>query len=305
MSFQAFVLAALAAAAAETSPTSGPEVLAADAPKISFEAPTAYLENEPYTVTVEVEAGANGSPLASWLLTPAAFTVDGVPIGERTNEGLVELAPGAKLTLSFDLGPNLPKKGFELGFAKGLSDSPAVTVGFFEVVPSATNFMDADAATLAQYTVLMRTNRGPMLFEFWPERAPNHVRNFLDLCNSGFYDGLIFHRIIPGFMIQGGCPQGTGTGGGPRQLKAEFTDARHVRGVLSAARAQDPNSASSQFFVMHADNPGLDGQYSAFGKLLMGYEVVDLIVNTPRDRTDRPGQRQVIESARVYRRKTS
>jgi peptidyl-prolyl cis-trans isomerase B (cyclophilin B) len=163
------------------------------------------------------------------------------------------------------------------------------------------------------------TSAGNIECELHEALTPRTVANFVALAtgtvawrkpdgsqsNAPLYNNLVFHRVIPDFMIQGGCPQGTGTGGGPRQLKAEFTDARHVRGVLSAARAQDPNSASSQFFVMHADNPGLDGQYSAFGKLLMGYEVVDLIVNTPRDRTDRPGQRQVIESARVYRRKTS
>jgi peptidyl-prolyl cis-trans isomerase B (cyclophilin B) len=309
MSFQGLVLAALAAVASVHSPVVGGPVVGGsevvDAPKISFEAPPLFVENQPYTVTVEVEATANGSPLAAWLLTSAAFTVDGVPIGERTNEGLVDLPAGAKLTLTFDLGPALPKKPFELGFAKGLSDSPTVAVGFYEQVQAGTNFMDADAATLANYVVLMETNRGPMLMEMWPDKAPGHVRNFLDLCSSGFYDGLLFHRVIPGFMIQGGCPNGTGTGNGPRTLKAEFSDAPHVRGVLSAARTQDPNSASCQFFVMHDTAKFLDGQYSAFGKLVHGFEVVDLIVNTPRDRTDRPNERQVIQTARVYRKKAS
>jgi peptidyl-prolyl cis-trans isomerase B (cyclophilin B) len=140
-------------------------------------------------------------------------------------------------------------------------------------------------------TATIETSEGTMTVEFWPDVAPNHVNNFIELSKKGFYNGLIFHRVIPGFMIQGGCPQGTGTGGSGKHLKAEFNrraDRRHVRGVLSMARAQNPDSASSQFFVMHEDSPHLDGQYSAFGKVTAGIEAVDKIVSVPTGANDRP-----------------
>ena len=115
--------------------------------------------------------------------------------------------------------------------------------------------------------VTISTDFGDMRLSFWPDKAPKHVENFVELAESGFYDGLTFHRIIDGFMIQGGCPKGTGTGDGPRRLQAEFNDGRHVLGTLSMARAQDPNSASCQFFICLADAAFLDGQYSAFGQI--------------------------------------
>jgi peptidyl-prolyl cis-trans isomerase B (cyclophilin B) len=145
----------------------------------------------------------------------------------------------------------------------------------------------------------MTTTAGEMEMEFWPETAPNHVRNFLDLCQAGFYDGVIFHRVIPGFMIQGGDPTGTGTGGGPRRLKAEFSQRPHKKGVLSMARSSDPNSASCQFFVMHDTSPHLDGQYSAFGVVVRGLEVVDAIAKTRTGPGDRPVAKQEIKSAKV------
>ena len=115
--------------------------------------------------------------------------------------------------------------------------------------------------------VTIHTDFGDMNLTFFPDKAPAHMENFIDLAESGFYDGLAFHRIIEGFMIQGGCPLGTGTGSGPRQLDAEFSDTRHVLGTLSMARSQDPNSASCQFFICLGDASSLDGQYSAFGQL--------------------------------------
>lgn len=115
--------------------------------------------------------------------------------------------------------------------------------------------------------VTIHTDFGAMTLEFFPEKAPNHVSNFIDLAESGFYDGKTFHRIVDGFMIQGGCPKGTGTGDGPRRLKAEFNDTPHVEGVLSMARAQDPNSASCQFFICLDDARFLDGKYTAFGRI--------------------------------------
>src|SRR5206468_2271353 len=146
---------------------------------------------------------------------------------------------------------------------------------------------------------LLQTNRGNMEVEFWPDVAPNHVRNFLDLSYTGFYDGKIFHRVIPGFMIQGGDPTGTGSGNGPRMLKAEFGTRKHEPGVLSMARTNDPNSASCQFFIMHKASPNLDGQYSAFGKLVNGLDVVDKIVNSKCNPQNKPFEPQTIVKATV------
>ena len=141
--------------------------------------------------------------------------------------------------------------------------------------------------------------------ELYPEIAPNSVRNFISLINKGFYNGLIFHRVIRGFMIQGGCPQGTGTGGPGYHIPGEFAqngfknDLRHSAGVLSMARAMHPDSAGSQFFIMHEDAPHLDGAYAAFGKVIEGMENVNKIANTPTDFRDRPMQDQKIASMSV------
>ena len=132
--------------------------------------------------------------------------------------------------------------------------------------------------------------------------APNTVNNFLSLANKGFYNGLIFHRVIPGFMIQGGCPDGTGMGGPGYSIKGEFAangvknPIKHKRGVISMARAMNPNSAGSQFFIMHQDAPHLDGQYAAFGHIVEGMETVDAIAATPTNFSDRPLDPQRIKS---------
>jgi len=149
-------------------------------------------------------------------------------------------------------------------------------------------------------TIQMKSG-GIMKAELYPEIAPETVKNFVDLAAKGFYNGLIFHRVIPGFMIQGGDPQGTGMGGPGYTIKGEFSangfknDLKHTRGVLSMARAMDPNSAGSQFFIMHEDSPHLDGQYAAFGKLIEGIEVVDEIASVRTDYNDRPLEPQQIE----------
>ena len=141
--------------------------------------------------------------------------------------------------------------------------------------------------------------------ELYPEIAPNSVNNFIALIQKGFYDGLIFHRCIPGFMIQGGCPQGTGMGGPGYSIKGEFTqngfqnDLAHDRGVLSMARAMDPNSAGSQFFIMVDKAPHLDGSYAAFGKVIEGMETADAIVSGKTDWNDRPRQKQVMKKVTV------
>ena len=153
--------------------------------------------------------------------------------------------------------------------------------------------------------VITLENGGEMRGELYPDTAPQSVGNFIALCNSGFYDGLIFHRVIPGFMIQGGCPKGIGTGGPGYHIKGEFAqngvanDLRHTYGVLSMARSSMPDSAGSQFFIMTSDSPHLDGAYAAFGKVLSGMEQADAIVSAPRDRQDKPLTPQVIKSIRV------
>ena len=147
---------------------------------------------------------------------------------------------------------------------------------------------------------VIETSLGEIEIEFLPDKAPGHVKNFLDLSRKGFYDGTTFHRVIPGFMIQGGDPNtrdpkaprsGHGTGGPGYNIKAEFNDTSHRRGVVSMARASDPDSAGCQFFICVADSKFLDRQYSAFGRVVRGIEVADRIVAAPRDGRDNPNQR--------------
>ncbi len=153
--------------------------------------------------------------------------------------------------------------------------------------------------------VTFQTTAGTFKAELYPEIALNTVNNFISLVKKGFYDGTIFHRVIPGFMIQGGDPEGSGMGGPGYGIKGEFSangfknDLRHTRGVLSMARSMRPNSAGSQFFVMVADAPHLDGQYAAFGKVIEGLQVVDAIVMAKRDYSDRPYEDQVMEKVTV------
>lgn len=148
---------------------------------------------------------------------------------------------------------------------------------------------------------------GILRAELYPETAPETVANFVALAEQGFYDGLGFHRVIPGFMIQGGCPKGTGTGGPGHTIRGEFAangfdnPLAHDRGVLSMARAMDPNSAGSQFFIMVAGAPHLDGQYAAFGKVLEGMEVADRIVAAGRDPRDKPLEPQIMKKVTVAR----
>ena len=148
-------------------------------------------------------------------------------------------------------------------------------------------------------------NGDVMTGELYPDIAPKSVENFSTLAKKGYYDGLIFHRVIPGFMIQGGCPDGTGMGGPGYCIDGEFTsngfqnDLSHEPGVLSMARAMDPNSAGSQFFIMHETSPHLDGQYAAFGKITEGLDVVDKIATTPTSYGDKPVQEQKIKTITV------
>lgn len=154
--------------------------------------------------------------------------------------------------------------------------------------------------------VTLKINNGGVIkVELYPDVAPNTVNNFISLVNHGFYDGLIFHRVIKDFMIQGGCPDGTGMGGPGYSIKGEFSinrfenNLKHTAGVISMARSAMPNSAGSQFFIMHKDAPHLDGSYAAFGKVVEGMDIVNKIAETKTDYSDRPYEDQVIEKADV------
>ena len=153
--------------------------------------------------------------------------------------------------------------------------------------------------------VTIKTTQGTIKVELYPDVAPNTVNNFISLVQKGFYDGTIFHRVIPGFMIQGGDPEGTGMGGPGYGIKGEFAangvknDLKHTTGVISMARSQMKDSAGSQFFIMVADAPHLDGQYAAFGKVTEGIDVAQAIVSAPRDRMDRPHEDQIMEQVTV------
>ena len=154
-------------------------------------------------------------------------------------------------------------------------------------------------------TIKIKDVETPIVVELYPDCAPNTVANFVELANSGYYDGLTFHRVISGFMIQGGCPLGTGTGNPGYSIKGEFAqngftnNLAHTRGVISMARSQMPDSAGSQFFIMHADASHLDGSYAAFGEVISGIETVDLIASAKTNSSDKPLIDQIIEEIRV------
>jgi len=288
-----------------------PAAPAQDAPavQVHWQAPDSFVKGQPYRVTISAEAGDQGGSVAEAWLTPQGFTIGGKALAEGADASrTVKLWPSEKIQVSLDLAPVLAVKGdFQLSWAGAPAEKKDVSAwGLVKDV----DFMNAPAADLAKYHAVLETNEGTMVAEMWPDVAPNTVKSFLDLCETGFYDGILFHRVIPGFMIQGGDPltkdpsappSRWGTGGGPRKLQAEFSDKKHVRGVLSMARLSgDQDSATSQFFICHAAAPNLDHQYSAFGKLLSGYDALDAIATTPRTQPgDRPLQPQRIEHAYV------
>lgn len=159
-------------------------------------------------------------------------------------------------------------------------------------------YSEEEIKKMSETKAVIETKFGSIELKFFPDVAPNHVNNFIELGKKGFYDGTLFHRVIPGFMIQGGDPNSKdadrsrhGTGGPGYQLKAEFNDRPHKRGTLSMARAADPDSAGSQFFICVADAPFLDRQYTVFGEIVSGMEVADKIVSQPRDGRDNPNER--------------
>mgnify|MGYP002631330718 CR=1 FL=1 len=275
-------------------------------PTVTWNAPDMYMEGVAFQVSVEIEIGDKNADVDAWLMNAGAFTLNGKPVTKRSSDKL-SLAAGTKLSLSFDLGPDLANakgfngKAFKLAFDDKFSKSEPVKVAVAIAAPKGIDYMEIPLEDLSKYQVIMLTTQGTMHMEFWPDAAPNHVRNFLDLCDTGFYTNVIFHRVKPGFMIQGGDPTGTGSGPGRRNIDAEFSkDPKwaHKRGVLSMARTNDPNSASSQFFVMHADSAFLNGQYSAFGKLVSGLDTLDRIAGT-KLRGEAPVEKQVILSTTV------
>lgn len=183
-----------------------------------------------------------------------------------------------------------------------------------EEVPNTNDPVMTETATPSEVQAIQTTpivtlkvkDYGTVTLELYPDMAPNTVNNFITLANSGFYDGLIFHRIIPNFMIQGGDPDGMGSGGPGYSIAGEFANngytantLLHTKGVISMARTQDPNSAGSQFFIMTADTPSLDGEYAAFGKVTEGLDIVEKIGNVETDGRDKPLTDVVIESIRV------
>ncbi len=250
-----------------------------------------WVSDAEFEVSLTITAPADGMQLPLWALTGAAFDVNGKALGERP-KGMIALAPGQVVETRFDLTASIgalgPKGTFTLACALPGSGEP-IEVLSPQPLANKVDFMEIPASELAGFEVIMLTNRGAMWFELWPDVAPNHVRNFLDLSSSGFYDGSNFHRVVPGFMIQGGGPPPGKTA--PRKVKAEFNSRKHGAGILSAARfGNDINSATSQFFVMHRNYPSLNGRYSPYGKLKSGMEVVEKIVITgdPRYSSNTP-----------------
>jgi len=193
---------------------------------------------------------------------------------------------------------------FAVLLAAGCSNEKPVAPATLTPPPAA-----APAPTTANSNevAVITTSEGVMVVEFYPDVAPNHVANFKKLAQQGFYDGTAFHRVIPGFMIQGGDPNtkndaakdSWGMGGPGYTVNAEFNSKHHARGILSMARAQDPNSAGSQFFICHADASSLDGQYTVFGNLIKGFDVLDKIATTPTEAPDRPVKRINVDSIKI------
>lgn len=276
--FAALVVAQAAKApipAAVTPELEARSALAQQGYTLRVDAPDLALEGEPWSVTIEVIAGPDVDPelrLPLWALTPAALEVEGRPAGKR-DEGVLVLAPYQRISTTLDLSAWLAERPADapsnFTVRHGLGGEPR-TVQWLRRAEKGIDFMTLPVEQLGDYQVVLSTTAGFMWLELWPDVAPNHVRNFLDLAYTGFYDGSKFHRVIPGFMIQGG--RGGDGRQAPRKVKQEFSTRRHVAGVLSAARlGNDVDSATSEFFVMHKPSPQLDGQYSAYGALVAAY----------------------------------
>lgn len=251
--------------------------------ELSATIPSLFLESEPFVVSLEITAtGDSPVDLPAWMLTPAAWSASRKALQRRPKKASVPLQPGQILTVTLDLAPLIQERfssptDFSLA-VEGAKDTKQ------DVIWLGAPEADIDYSTLSgklleDYQVVLFTSGGPIWVELWPDVAPNHVRNFLDLCDSGFYEGSPFHRVIPGFMAQAGRSKDEKPA--PRKVQAEFNSRRHVAGVLSAARlGTDMDSAESEFFIVHRTSPHLDGTYSAFGQVLTGMEAVEAIVDT-------------------------
>ena len=291
--------------------------------RASFSVPSIFVPGEPYPVELSVEAPPDGGALPIWAVSASAFDLDGVSLGARGGEGKIPLSPRQTLRTTFDIQQavvtcsGFQGRDFRLSYA-GLPGVEPRRVSFLERAERGIDFQVLPLPQLDDYDVVLQTAHGWIWLQLWPDVAPQHVRNFLDLAYTGFYDDSEFHRVIPGFMIQGGGEKPGRPA--PRRVKNEFNDRRHVPGVLSMARlpvdqkdAQGQlvpafDSATCEFFIVHKVSPHLDGQYTAFGRVVTGLEVVDRIVESvkdqydPRDpRTHKPRVRQAIRKALVVK----
>lgn len=284
-----FALLALSALQPSPNPVVAPMADAKIELELKLDASKATL-----AVSISSRDGQDFSFSPAWL-SAANITLQ-TPGGPVTLEGAndgpaVTLPAGAQIyrEISLDKHREAIEKGAEIQWKSG-----SIEIGplrFARVLPTVAGPGGTEAEVrayfgkmtneeLAQHTVTIRTNKGDMKAEFYPDKAPNHVKNFLTLSLSGYYKDKVFHRIYKGFMIQGGCPLGTGSGSHGPRINLEPSDLKHVRGVLSMARTPDKNSATCQFFVMHGANAGLDREYSAFGKLIEGLDTLDKICDT-------------------------
>lgn len=291
-----------------------------------FTSPKMYIEGEPFPVTITAVAPIEGmSAVPAWALTPAAFGLENTPLGERPTEQHVPMIPGQRIVTTIDLGPAIEsvetfqKRDFRLSFAPA-DHLEEVRVTFLRAAEKGIDFMTLPDQQLGDYDVVLQTTQGPIWLTLWTELAPNHARNFLDLAYTGFYDDCDFHRVIPGFMVQGGAAK-PGVPA-PRRLVNEFNDRRHIAGVLAMARLgtdtkdsdgttiPKEDSATCEFFVVHRVSPHLDGNYTAFGKVVQGMPAVEKIVDSVKDqfsardpRTHKPRIPQTILKAVVVKRR--
>ena len=299
--------------------TQDPEPASAEV-SYALAVPEVYIAGESFDVELSIQVAGAATQIPAWALSPAAFSVKGTALGSRKGKASLPLAAEQGITTSLNIGPALEAVKLadesELVLNLNLGEGQEVRVPILRGAPEGLDFMTMPAEQLATYQVVLLTMHGPLRAEMWSDVAPNHVRNFLDLAYTGFYDDNQFHRVVPGFMIQGGSARPDRPA--PRTLKNEFNAKRHTPGVLSMARfgvdSKDKNgatipafdSATSEFFVMHAVYPSLDGKYTGFGKVLTGMPAVEAVVDSvkagfnPRNpASHRPRTRQIIRRAIV------
>ena len=250
--------------------------------------PSLYIQGEPFVVELEITvAGDKDAECPAWLLTPAGWLVDSKPLLRRAGDASIPMAAGQTLRTRLDLSKFIEERfdgegrNFRIAFAEG-SGEP-IDVVFLGLPEPGIDFETLPKEQLDDYQVVLETTSGRIWLEFWPEVAPNHVRNFLDLASTGFYDGSPFHRVIPTFMVQAGQPKDGMEA--PRKLANEFNSRPHTAGTLSAARFDgDVDSASSGFFIVHQASRHLDGNYTPFGKVITGMDTVESIVRGVEDK---------------------